>query len=199
MSPGSTVRFDASITSVPDGQPAPGPAVVTASIRPLSIWITASRIAGAPVPSIRVPARTIFMALLSGAALVGFLGLLALEALLFEHLVREIVLVDVGDVGRRLSADLLGRDQLDVVEPDVGIEAALGGGLPQPSDAAGPGVVRREGEEPLVEAVHRLVGVVLVHHGAHELHPGVDVGLDLVDVADLHVLAGGRHDLTGTA
>src|SRR5881296_751679 len=63
MSPGSTVRFDASITSVPAGQPPLGPAVVTASIRPLSIWITASRTAGAPVPSIKVPARMIFILL----------------------------------------------------------------------------------------------------------------------------------------
>src|SRR5262245_38361662 len=154
MSPGSTVRFEASITSVPDGQPAPGPAVVTASIRPLSIWITASRTAGAPVPSIRVPARTIFMALLSAAALDGFLGLLALDPLVLDHLVREIVLVDVGDVGRRLPADLLGRDQLDVVEPHVGIETALGRGPAQPPDAPGPGVVRGEGEEPLVQAIH---------------------------------------------
>jgi hypothetical protein len=61
MSPGSTVRPEASITSVPDGQPPLGPAVVTASIRPLSIWIIASRTAGAPVPSIKVPARTIFI------------------------------------------------------------------------------------------------------------------------------------------
>src|SRR5262245_5835742 len=91
MSPGSTVRFDASITSVPDGQPAAGPAVVTASIRPLSIWITASRTAVAPVPSIRVPARTIFMALLSGAALGGLHGLLALEALLLDHPIREVL------------------------------------------------------------------------------------------------------------
>src|SRR5499433_2784825 len=179
MSPGSTVRFDASITSVPDGQPAPGPAVVTASIRPLSIWITASRTAGAPVPSIRVPARTIFMALLSGAALDGFLGLLAFEALLLEHLVREIVLVDVGNVGRRLPADLLGRDQLDVVEPDVGIQAALGRGPAQPADPAGTRIVGGEGEEPLVQAVHRLVGIVLVHHGAQEFHARVDVGLDV--------------------
>src|SRR5215813_5191262 len=129
MSPGSTVRPEASITSVPAGQPAPGVPVVTLSIRPLSIWITAPRTAGAPVPSIRVPARTIFMALLSRAALGGFLGLLALHALLLDHLVREIVLVDVGDVGRRLPADLFRRDQLDAVEPDVGIKAAFGSRL----------------------------------------------------------------------
>src|SRR5215471_5544471 len=163
MSPGSTVRLDASITSVPDGQLVAGPAVVTASIRPLSIWITASRTAGAPVPSIRVPARIIFMALLPRAALGGFLGLLALGALLLDHLVRQIVLLDVGDVGRCLPADLFGRDQLDVVEPDVRVESALGRGLAPPPHASGTGAVRGEGEEALVELVHGLVGVVLVH------------------------------------
>jgi hypothetical protein len=70
----------------------------------------------------------IFIARLPGAALDGFLALLALDALLLDHLVRQVVLVDVGDVGRRLPADLLGRDQLDVVEPDVGVETALGRG-----------------------------------------------------------------------
>src|SRR5215470_13106198 len=80
MSPGSTVRPEASITSVPARQPAPGVPVVTASIRPLSIWITASRTAGAPVPSIRVPARIIFMALLPRAALGGLFARQVLDA-----------------------------------------------------------------------------------------------------------------------
>src|SRR6266849_9403914 len=62
MSPGSTVRPDASITSVPAGQLPLGPAVVTASIRPFSICTTASRTGGAPLPSIKVPARMIFIA-----------------------------------------------------------------------------------------------------------------------------------------
>src|SRR6266850_3638824 len=177
MSPGSTVRFEASITSVPAGQPPPGEAVVTASIRPLSIWITASRTGGAPVPSIRVPARTIFIALLGDATFDRLLGLPALGVLLLDHLIREIVLVDVGDVRHRLPADLLRRDQLDVVEPDVGVEAALGRGPAQPPDAPGPGVVGGEGEEPLVERNHRLFVVVLGPHGAKELDPGVDVGL----------------------
>src|SRR6266576_2795461 len=174
MSPGSTVRFTASITSAPAGQLRLGAAVVTASIRPLSIWITASRTGGAPVPSIRVPARTIFIALLGDATFDRLLGLPALGVLLLDHLVRQIVLVDVGDVRHRLPADLLRRDQLDVVEPDVRVEATLGRGLAQPSDAPGAGVVGGEGEEPLVEGIHRLLIVVLGPHGAQELDPGVD-------------------------
>src|SRR3989475_423274 len=64
MRPGSTVRPEASITSAPAGQLPLGPAVVTASIRPLSMCTTASRTGGAPVPSISMPARMIFIALL---------------------------------------------------------------------------------------------------------------------------------------
>src|SRR5206468_12937822 len=92
-----------------------------------------------------VAARTIFITLLGGASLDRLLGLLARGALLLDHLIREIVLVDVGDVRHRLPADLLRRDQLDVVEPDVGVEAALGRGPAQPSDAPGAGVVGGEG------------------------------------------------------
>lgn len=65
----------------------------------------------------------------------------------------------------------------------------------QLTDAPGAGVVRGEGEEPLVELVHGLLGVVLVDHGAQELDPGVDIGIDFRDVADAHVLAGRGHDL----
>src|SRR5712692_5627783 len=64
MRPGSTARPEASITSAPAGQLPLGPAVVTASIRPLSMCTTASRTGGAPVPSISMPARMILIALL---------------------------------------------------------------------------------------------------------------------------------------
>src|SRR5882672_8045321 len=61
MSPGSAVSREASITSAPLSAPAGrrplGSAVVTASIRPLSITRVASRTGAAPLPSIRVPTR----------------------------------------------------------------------------------------------------------------------------------------------
>jgi hypothetical protein len=44
-------------------------------------------------------------------------------------------------------------------------------------DASGPGVVRGEGEQTLVQVVHRLVRVVVVDHVPHVLDAGVDVGL----------------------
>src|SRR5437867_1883025 len=72
---------------------------------------------------------------------------------------------------------------------------ASGGRSMGHSTWAGAGVVGGEREEPLVEPVHRLAGVVLVHHRAQELDPGVDVRLDLRDVAHGHVAAGRRHDL----
>ena len=43
--------------------------------------------------------------------------------------VGNVVLVDVADVGHRFLADLLGCHILHVVEPDVGVESALGGFL----------------------------------------------------------------------
>ena len=49
-----------------------------------------------------------------------------------HQLVRDVVLVDVGDVGHGFRANLLRRDDLDVVEPDVRVEAAL---APPPGEA----------------------------------------------------------------
>src|SRR3989441_226108 len=64
MRPGSTVRPEAALPRAPAGRPPLGPAVVPASIRPLSMCTTASRTGGAPVPSISMPARMILIALL---------------------------------------------------------------------------------------------------------------------------------------
>src|SRR5262249_60700073 len=66
----------------------------------------------------------------------------------------------------RSPADPRGGHELEVVQPDVGVEAALGGDAAQSGDAAGNGVIRGEREEAAVELMHRIVGVVLVHHGA---------------------------------
>src|SRR3989449_4998684 len=66
MRPGRTVKREASMTSWSAGGPALAPAVVTVSIRPLWITTAASRTGGAPVPSMSVPARRIFMAALPG-------------------------------------------------------------------------------------------------------------------------------------
>src|SRR5262245_25522410 len=47
-----------------------------------------------------------------------------------EHqAVGDVVLVDIADVGRRLGANLLRDDDLDVVEPLVRVEPLLRGGL----------------------------------------------------------------------
>src|SRR5438046_7801355 len=66
MRPGRTVKREASMTSWSVGGPALAPAVVTVSIRPLWITTAASRTGGAPVPSMSVPARRIFIASLPG-------------------------------------------------------------------------------------------------------------------------------------
>src|SRR5574341_2138065 len=74
--------------------------------------------------------------LLARPLLDRFLGFLALRPLLGDHPVSQVVLVDVRHVGHRLATDLLRGDQLDIVEPDVRIEAALGGQLAELGDPA---------------------------------------------------------------
>jgi hypothetical protein len=81
------------------------------------------------------------------------------------------------------------------MEPDVGVEAALGRFLAQLGNASCAGIVGREREQGLVQIGHGLLAVVIVDHPAHVLDPAVDVRLDLADVADGELLAGGRHDL----
>src|SRR5262245_3337730 len=170
------------------------PARMSAQTRPIPMRIA---IAGALSGDAASDDWTLVGVAFGGSAslLDRLFGLLALRAPFLDELVCEVVLVDVGDVGHRLAADLLRSHQLDVVEPDIGVEAALGRQLAQLADTAGARVVRGEGEQALVEPIHRLVRVILVHHRAQELDARVDVGLDLVDVAHPHVLARGRHDL----
>src|SRR5207249_6329916 len=77
-------------------------------------------------------------------ALFHRLARLLLRFLDVEHqLVGHVVLEDVAHIRRRLDADLLGRDELHVVEPQVGIEAALLGCLAHARDVARPGAVGR--------------------------------------------------------
>jgi hypothetical protein len=63
------------------------------------------------------------------------------------QLVGDVVLVDVADIRGRFDADLLGNDDLDVVEPLVGIEAAPLCFLARLGDVARAAVVARESEQ----------------------------------------------------
>jgi hypothetical protein len=56
-------------------------------------------------------------------------------------------------------------------------------------------VVGGEREQRPVELGHRLPREVLVDHETDVLHAGVNVGLELMDIAHFERLAGGRHDL----
>ena len=62
----------------------------------------------------------------------------------FQQRRRDIVLVDVRDVGHRLFPDPSSGDDLDVVEPDVRIKPALLRLLLERQDLAWSGVVRRK-------------------------------------------------------
>src|SRR5262245_4631903 len=64
-----------------------------------------------------------------------------LDVLTLDEQIGHVILVDVAHVGDRLTADALAGDTLDVVEPEVGVEAAAGGFAPQPADARRAGVV----------------------------------------------------------
>ena len=68
---------------------------------------------------------------LFGATLDLLDGFLRGSPALQNQAVGNVVLVDVADVGHRFLADLLGRNILHVLEPDVGVESALGGFLAQ--------------------------------------------------------------------
>src|SRR5262249_62231961 len=119
---------------------------------------------------------------ISGSAplLDRLLGPLSLGALFLDELVCEVVLVNIRDVGHGLAADLLRGHELYVVEPDIGVETALRGDLAELTDAAGSRVVRGEGEEALVELVHRLVRVGNGHHPPQEIDPPVNVWPPLI-------------------
>ena len=66
---------------------------------------------------------------------------------------------------------------------------------PQARDPARTGVVGREREQVLVQLVHRLVLVILLDHEADVFHAGMDVGLELGDIADLEVARRRGHHL----
>src|SRR3954452_12987347 len=112
--------------------------------------------------------------------------------------VAHVVLVDVRDVLDGLLADFACRHHLDVAEPPVRIETARLRLAPQLPDACGSGVVRREGEEPTVDPVHRAFVVELIGDVAQVLDARLDVALGAgADPLDEHrrTLGGGGLDL----
>src|SRR4030095_6870465 len=114
---------------------------------------------------------------------------------LSDEPIGDVVLEDVAHILNGFATDTLRRDPFDVPEPHVGIESAptrLPAKLP---DARRSGVVRGERHQSLVERIHRLVLVVLVHHEPDVFDSRVDVGLDFRDVADGQFLPRRRHHL----
>src|SRR4029450_9430598 len=123
------------------------------------------------------------------------LGGFAVEILALHQPIGNVVLVGIAYVSDGLGA-VLGRGHtLHVVEPDIAVEPELGRLPAERVHAPRPTIVGGEREEALVQLVHGLLGVVLIHHEPDVLHPRMDIGLGLGDVADFQLRAGGRHDL----
>ena len=114
---------------------------------------------------------------------------LLLQSLFLHEAAGDVVLGDIADVGDGLTTDFLGSDQLDIVEPAVGIQSALLGLLAQPADTCSTRVLGRQGEQHVVCVVHRLVLVVAVQQQTDVLHAGVNIRLRLLDVADRELVA----------
>src|SRR4030095_10582368 len=113
-----------------------------------------------------------------------FLQVLPLDVLALNQQIGHVILVDVADIGDRLTPDALACHAFDVVEPDVRIEPPRLRFAPQLAHAPRSRVVGGKREEYLVEIVHRLLRVVAIDHAPDELHAGMDVGLELRNVPD---------------
>src|SRR5215831_1342548 len=140
----------------------------------------------------RAPCRT-----RSGSRrLLDRLARLLLRFLEAEHqLVGRVVLEDIADVGGRLDSDLFRRDDLDVVEPLVSVEAAFDRFLAHARDASRARVVGGEGEERTIRLVEIRVAKISAHQLVHILGPRMDVRFGGCDIADLHLGARRRHHL----
>src|SRR5262245_170752 len=137
MSPGSTVRPEASMTSAP-AVPLTSDPVVTRSIRPSSITMVASRTGARPLPSISVPPRsTIMTPSPSQARVAGAAASQPLHAL--DH--RLDVQLLVGLVAKLLvAAHHVGQDPLGFAPRRVHAEL----------DVVRGGLGRHPGVEPLL-------------------------------------------------
>src|SRR5258706_13039802 len=111
------------------------------------------------------------------------------------QLVGNVVLVDVAYVDDGLLTDAACGNELDVVEPDVAIQALRRRFGTQAGDAAGAGVVRSDGEECAVLLVDPRGIEVLVVDLPQVLEAAVHVGLGLGDVADLEPAGRLGHEL----
>jgi hypothetical protein len=73
--------------------------------------------------------------------------------MLRQQPIGDVVLADIPHAGHRLLADGAGGTFLDIVEPDIGIEAGLLRSAAEAGEVAGAGVVGGEGHERSVGLV----------------------------------------------
>ena len=109
----------------------------------------------------------------------GVIGVALIQALAVGVILLVAGIPLAGLLAIIVLVHLLGRDDLDVVEPLVRVEAALHRLLAHLRDVAGARVVAREGEQRAVLLVELRVLEVPGHQLVHVLGAGVDVRLGL--------------------
>ena len=117
-----------------------------------------------------------------------------------KKFIGDIILVDIRHILNGLPADTPGRDNLDVVEPGIGIKPLPGRLFAQPGNPGRPRVIGSKGKEPPVERINAGVAEIAVHQEAQVLGAGVDVVFQLLDIPDPDIGIGGgrRQDLHNT-
>src|SRR5208337_4258869 len=111
--------------------------------------------------------------------------LLRLEAFLRQS-EREVVLENVRDILDGFASNESCRSRLHVVEPDMLVEAARGGGLSKPPEIAWAGVVGRERHKRPVGVLERRVVHIPVANEPKVRRAGVDVRLHVaIDASDV--------------
>src|SRR5208283_2541364 len=113
-------------------------------------------------------------------------GLLPEFSLLHRQLVSNVILVDVGNVSDRLLANVLGRDQFNIVEPHVGIKARIGCLFAQPGDTIWSGVIAGKDKKGLIQLIDLGVIEVPVINVAQHLDSSMDVSVSRAHVRNVN-------------
>lgn len=107
----------------------------------------------------------------------------------------DVILIDIADVGYRLGANFFCRHIFDVTEPDVRVKSSLFSHGAQAGDTRRTRVIGGKGKQRFIEPGHGLIGIVPIHHPAHVFHAGMDIGIQLFNIAHLQLFSSAGHHL----